>query len=101
MPRPSVVDDLAAVGPLVDDADQMKSAPVVMPWLIITRSVALETRQVEEEDAQGDKAHVGHAGVGDQLLHVGLAQADEAAVDDGRRPTGEHHGREDSSSPAG
>ena len=45
---------------------------------------------VEQEKAQGDEAHVGDRRVGDQLLHVGLHQGDEADVDDGDQRQRDH-----------
>ena len=73
----------------------MNSAPVVTPWLISTKHRALEPARVEREDAERGEAHVAHAGVGDELLQVGLGQRGEAAVEDGDDREPEDIRRED------
>ena len=73
---------LTAVGALVDHAhaeEQGAGGDTVVDHL---QDGALEPPGVEHKNAQGDKAHVPHRGVGDQLFHVLLGQGGEAAVDD-------------------
>ncbi len=72
----------AGVDALVDDADADEQRAGGDAVVDHHQEGALEPPGVEHEDAEGDKAHVGDAGVGDQLLQVALGQGGEAAVDD-------------------
>ena len=53
------------------------------PCEIICASPPSTPELAEQEEAQRDEAHVRDRRIGDQLLHVGLHQRDEADVDDG------------------
>jgi hypothetical protein len=66
------------VGPLVDDADEQEEGAGVEAVGQHHHHRAVQPLQVEDEDAEGDEAHVADRRVGDQLLHVGLDEGDQA-----------------------
>ena len=83
--------DQAGVRPLVDDADAEEERTGVEPVRQHHHHRAVQPFrshdpamvQQMDEDAERDEAHVADRRVGDQLLHVGLDERDQRAVDDG------------------
>src|SRR6185437_6233630 len=78
----AVLLEIEGVAALVEDADQDEQAAgrdAVVEHLV---DGALGADQAEGEDANHDEAHVADRAVGDQLLHVGLHEGDQRAVDD-------------------
>ncbi len=60
----------------------MKSAPVERPWLSIWMTAPFRPAAVEGIDADEDEAQVADARIGDEPLHVALAQGHYAAPQD-------------------
>ena len=59
------------------------NAPEMKPWEIIWITAPSMPSALNMKIPKRDEAHVRDRGIGDQLLHVGLHQRDEADVDDG------------------
>ncbi len=86
--------DLPAVAALVDAAHQHKEGARGDAVVEHDHQCALQPAQGEEKNAQGHEPHVRHRRIGDQLLHVVLAQGHETAVQDGGDRYGDHQRRE-------
>jgi hypothetical protein len=70
------------VGSLVDHPDQQEQGAGDHPVGDHLQQRPMQALLGEDEDAQGDEAHVADRAVGDQLLEVRLDQGDDRAVND-------------------
>ena len=72
-----------AVGAFIDNAHAEEEAPGSDAVVDHLQDSPLEAVFIENKGPQGDKTHVGHTGIGDQTLHVGLTQGHIPAINDG------------------